>query len=157
MKLMLAADMSFNYIEAIPEKEKIHAFMHEPAKLFQTADFSIVNLENVFGERSEHTPIVKDGPNLISSTDYAEYIRALSPTVVGIANNHTMDYGVAPMRQTKALLEDEGYLCIGAGENLQAQSWLEKMAELPRFSWERTALSMTASSNSTCSTTPPMV
>lgn len=119
MKLMLAADMSFNFIETIPAKEKIHAFMREPAELFQMADFSIVNLENVFGERNEHTPIVKDGPNLISSADYAEYIRALSPTVVGIANNHTMDYGVAPMRQTKALLESEGYLCIGAGENLQ--------------------------------------
>lgn len=119
MKLMLAADMSFNYIESIPEKEKIHEAMREPAALFQKADFSIVNLENVFGEREAHTPIVKDGPNLISSKAYAEYIRALSPTVVGIANNHTMDYGAAPMRETKALFEREGYLCIGAGESIK--------------------------------------
>jgi len=120
MKLMLAADMSFNYIETIPSKEEIHALMKEPAEMFAAADFSVVNLENVFGERDAHVPIVKDGPNLISSSDYAEYIRALRPTVVGIANNHTMDYGEGPMYGTRALLESEGYRCIGAGENIDA-------------------------------------
>ena len=119
MKLMLAADMSFNYIQAVPSKDRIHELMREPSELFASADASVLNLENVFGERDEHAPIVKDGPNLISSPDFAEYVRALHPTVVGIANNHTMDYGASPMRMTKALFEKEGYLCIGAGENIK--------------------------------------
>ncbi len=118
MKLMLAADMSFHYVETVPSREDVYELMKEPAEMLRAADASIVNLENVFGERKEHAPIKKDGPNLISSPDFAEYIRALHPTVVGIANNHTMDYGVAPMRLTKSLLEKEGYLCIGAGETL---------------------------------------
>lgn len=119
MKLLFAADMSFNYISELPSKEEIHALMREPAELFASADFSMVNLENVFGERDANTPIVKDGPNLISDMGFAEYIRALHPTAVGIANNHTMDYGMNPMYETKALLESEGYLCVGAGDNLR--------------------------------------
>lgn len=118
MKLLFAADMSFNYISSLPTKEMIRDAMAEPAALFASADFSMVNLENVLGERESNIPIVKDGPNLISHTGFAEYIRALHPTAVGIANNHTMDYGEAPMYETKALLEREGYLCVGAGKNL---------------------------------------
>ena len=118
MKLLFAADMSFNYIEKLPSREEIREMMREPAELFAAADFSMVNLENVFGERDVNMPIVKDGPNLISDEGFAEYIRALHPTAVGIANNHTMDYGEGPMYGTRALLEREGYLCVGAGKNL---------------------------------------
>ncbi len=119
MKLLFAADMSFNYVSEIPSAEGIRELMREPAELFAAADFSMVNLENVFGVRDAHTPIVKDGPNLISDAAFAEYIRALNPTAVGLANNHTMDYGEAPMYETMALLEGEGYRCIGAGKNLK--------------------------------------
>ena len=118
MKLMFAADMSFNYVEELPSVEKIHELMREPAEMFAAADFSMVNLENVFGEREKYAPIVKDGPNLISDVGFAEYIRALSPTAVGIANNHTMDYGEGPMRLTRELFLREGVLCVGAGETL---------------------------------------
>lgn len=118
MKLLFAADMSFNYIEKLPDREVIREMMREPAELFAAADFSMVNLENVFGERDMHAPIVKDGPNLISDEGFAEYVRALRPTAVGIANNHTMDYGAGPMYGTRALLEREGYLCVGAGKDL---------------------------------------
>lgn len=118
MKLLFAADMSFNYIKKLPSREEIREMMREPAELFAAADFSMVNLENVFGDRDVYAPIVKDGPNLISDEGFAEYVRALHPTAVGIANNHTMDYGAGPMYGTRALLEREGYLCVGAGKNL---------------------------------------
>ncbi len=118
MKILFAADMSFNYIPEYPGNAQVHEDMREPAELFAKSDFSILNLENIFGVREEHEPIVKDGPNLISDPKYAEYVRALHPTVVGMANNHTLDYGESAMRYTKELLQNEGYICIGAGENL---------------------------------------
>lgn len=117
MNILFAADISFSRI-AYSGTTAAHEAMRAPAALFTRADFSILNLENVFGNATEETPIIKDGPNLISSTDFAEYIHALRPTVIGLANNHTKDYGARPFLATKALLERNGYVCIGAGKDL---------------------------------------
>ncbi|MBQ9784467.1 MAG: CapA family protein [Clostridia bacterium] len=117
MKILFAADLSFSRI-SYPGDAAARAAMREPAALFASADFSILNLENIFGVAEDEEPIVKNGPNLISSPDFAEYIRVLNPTAVGLANNHTKDFGERPMLATKALLEREGYACIGAGRNL---------------------------------------
>lgn len=117
MKILFAADMSFNYISECPDAVQAKEAMKEPAALFDSADFSMLNLENIFGVREENEPIIKDGPNLISDPRFAEYVRALHPTVIGMANNHTKDYGERPMFETKAMFEREGYVCIGAGKN----------------------------------------
>lgn len=119
MKIIFAADMSFNYIQTLPTQEFARTAMREASKLFALADASMLNLENVFGNADEHTPIVKNGPNLISSPIFAEYLRALRPTVVGLANNHTKDFGEAPMLFTKELLEKDGMSVIGAGKNIE--------------------------------------
>lgn len=118
MKILFAADMSFNYIPECPDAAQAREAMKEPAALFAAADFSMLNLENILGVREENEPIIKDGPNLISDPRFAEYVRALHPTVIGMANNHTKDYGERPMLETKELFEREGYVCIGAGKNL---------------------------------------
>jgi len=118
MKFLFASDMSFNYMPAFPGKEQVRTVMSGPAALFRQADFSMLNLENIFGEPGDGEPIVKSGPNLISSPDYMEYIRVLNPTVVGLANNHAGDFGENPLLNTMKMLRDEGYTCIGAGETL---------------------------------------
>ncbi len=121
MRIVFAGDMCFNYFDknnVFFGKEAIKTAMSQPAELFSDADFSMINLENIFGVRDEHIPIVKTGPNLISEDKYIEYINALSPTVVGLANNHTKDFGEAPMLNTIRLLRENGYICIGAGENI---------------------------------------
>ena len=119
MNIIFAADMSFNYIPEFPGVEAVNACMKAAGELIASADFSMLNLDNVFGRADDNTPLIKNGPNLISSPDFAAYVRALTPTVVGLANNHTKDYGEAPMLFTKALLENDGYLCIGAGKNIE--------------------------------------
>ena len=119
MKIIFAADMSFNYIQTLPTPQMARDAMREASELFASADASMLNLENIFGNASDHTPIIKNGPNLISSPAFAEYVRALRPTVVGLANNHTKDFGEAPMMYTKELLESDGMTVIGVGKNIE--------------------------------------
>ena len=77
MKIAFAGDMCFNYFDKnniFFGKESIKTAMSEAADLFSNADFSMVNLENIFGVREDKVPIVKTGPNLISNEKYIEYI-----------------------------------------------------------------------------------
>ena len=110
--------MSFHYFSEFPGEEAAKSAMAAAAARMAQADFSMVNLENIFGEPDEGEPIVKSGPNLISSPDFMAYVRALSPAVVGLANNHTRDFGDIPMLHTMQMLRDDGRICIGAGRNL---------------------------------------
>ncbi|MBE5873727.1 MAG: CapA family protein [Lachnospiraceae bacterium] len=119
MKIMFAADMSFGFNDIFAGKEKAQVAMAEPAKLFGQADFSMVNLENVFGNKADSTPIMKSGPNLISEDAFIEYIHALKPDIVGMANNHSKDYGEDILFHTKDMLSESGYTCIGAGKNIE--------------------------------------
>jgi len=119
MKILFAADMSFNYFTTFPGKEKAYAAMAEAAGLFQQADFSMINLENILGDRTEGEPIVKSGPNLIAEDAFAEYVYALQPDIIGMANNHAKDFGESMMYHTMQMLGEAGYTCIGAGRNLE--------------------------------------
>lgn len=118
MKIIFGADMSFNYFESFPGKEQAQSTLKEAGEIFKTADFSMVNLENIFGDESIGEPIIKGGPNLISEDGFLEYVNALNPTVIGMANNHTNDFGEGAMQHTMDLLRENGYKYIGAGKNL---------------------------------------
>lgn len=119
MKILFAADVSFHYFEQLPERETIVETMQDTAACFRAADFSVINLENIFGKAEEHTPIVKSGPNLISEEGFCTYLDVLRPTVVGMANNHSRDFGDSALLSTKALLEEKGYIAIGAGRDIE--------------------------------------
>lgn len=119
MKILLAADMSFVNYKSFPGKNEAFRAMEEAAGLFRKVDYSMVNLENIFGKKEEETPILKSGPNLISEECFGEYVNALNPDIVGLANNHTKDYGEGAMFRTMQLLTEQGYNCIGAGKNIE--------------------------------------
>ncbi|MBR2466649.1 MAG: CapA family protein [Clostridia bacterium] len=119
MKILFASDMSFNYFSEFPGKDAVKKTMENTVKYFKAADFSVVNLENILGNKEDHTPIPKDGPNLMSSEDFVEYIDVLSPTAVGLANNHSRDFGPAPLFRTMEILKDRGYQVFGAGKNIE--------------------------------------
>lgn len=118
MKILFGADMSFNYMPCFPGNENVHKAMKDTADKIKTADFSIVNLENIYGNKEDYVPIPKCGPNLISQDEYVEYIKALNPSVVGLANNHTGDFGEEAVLHTFDVLNKEGYPFIGAGANI---------------------------------------
>lgn len=118
MKIAFTADMSFSKFDKFPGKDAAQAAMAQPARVLAAADFSIVNLENILGDESAYTPIVKSGPNLISSDDFIAFVDALAPSAVGLANNHTFDYGKGAFDNTLRLLEERGYPHCGAGNTL---------------------------------------
>ena len=120
MKLLFASDISFNYFDAFPGRERASLAMRELAPYFASADFSMLNLENIVGDPDKYEKLVKSGPNLISSPDFLDYVDVLSPTAVGLANNHARDYGDAALLDTIARLKKKGYLTVGAGENIDA-------------------------------------
>ena len=115
MKILFAADTAFSHMEGSP----CSAVMEQTAQSFRAADFSVLNLENIFGKKEEHTPILKAGPNLISEEIAADVIDVLHPTVIGLANNHSRDFGEEPMLYTKDLLLKKGYQVIGAGKDIE--------------------------------------
>ncbi|MBR4059464.1 MAG: CapA family protein [Lachnospiraceae bacterium] len=119
MKIMFAADMSFNYFDAFESKEKAQVAMAEPAEFFKQADFSMVNLENIFGNKEAAAPIIKSGPNLISEDAFIDYIHVLKPDVVSMANNHSKDYGEEVLFHTMDMLSESGYTSIGVGKNIE--------------------------------------
>ena len=118
MKIIFGSDISFNYYEKFPGKEHARNALKEAAGLLAKADFSVVNLENILGDKEKGEPIVKSGPNLISDDGFMEFIHALNPSVVGLANNHTGDFGDGALFHTMKLLDEGGYKYIGAGKNL---------------------------------------
>ena len=119
MVITFASDMSFHYDDVFKGEAAAQAAMAQPAAVLARGDYSIVNLENIFGDKQTNTPILKSGPNLITEERFIAYIHALKPTVVGMANNHSKDYGEQPMFQTQKMLTDSGYICIGAGKNIE--------------------------------------
>ena len=130
MKVLFAADTSFYYFgNDYPGDAAADAAMAEVKACFDGADFSVINLETTFGEKENLTPIPKSGPNQVSAPAFWRYIEALSPDAACLANNHTMDFGAKPLRDTVAGLKERGIRPFGAGENIReayAPAILEK-------------------------------
>lgn len=118
MKILFASDISFNYFPEYVGDEKAVSAFSEAAEEFEKADFSMVNLENIFGDINEYEPIEKSGPNLISADSFIKYIDTLNPDAVGLANNHAGDYGEKAMLHTIDMLRAHGYQVCGAGKNI---------------------------------------
>ncbi len=119
MKIVFAADVSFGFMGTTGGEISPKTAMREPAEVFQSADFSMLNLENVFGDRAEGNPIPKSGPNLISGDESIAFIEALNPSVVGLANNHTKDYDEKIMFHTIDMLKERKYQVVGAGKDIE--------------------------------------
>jgi poly-gamma-glutamate synthesis protein (capsule biosynthesis protein) len=62
----------------------------------------------------------------------AEDMRRLGMTVISLANNRAMDYGVAGMKQTQEVLHHVGLLHAGSGNDLQQAGALAGIGAAPR-------------------------
>ncbi len=86
------------------------------AELLRAADIAICNLEAPFGRGGE--PFDKEftfrvPPRCVEGLTYAGF------DLVSLANNHIMDYGVGPLKETLSLLDDQGIGHSGAGLNIE--------------------------------------
>jgi poly-gamma-glutamate capsule biosynthesis protein CapA/YwtB (metallophosphatase superfamily) len=83
-------------------------------ELIKTADISFVNLECVLTDKSNNK-IFKKGPNLKAS---GKCVKALKNfTVVGLANNHILDYGEQGLSDTLLNCKNNNIQTVGVETN----------------------------------------
>ena len=82
-----------------------------------SSDFNVFNFETTLYD--EWSPIKKCGPNLKCNTGCINGLMKLNPTLIGLANNHSLDHGDEALLNTISILRENGVDVIGAGINLQ--------------------------------------
>jgi len=83
--------------------------------VFRSADFRFCNFEGVMTERG--VPINKCGPNLRTKPAAGRVFDDLGIDLVGLANNHSLDFGKEGLTDTFTALRELGIPFTGAGYN----------------------------------------
>ena len=111
---LLPWDNNFNLFESGDAKT---LFGDELYRLFQKADFSIVNLEGPLTDsiikQNKIGPVIKAGKKTIRG------IKALGVKAVAMANNHVTDYMQQGIIDTFMTLDENGIQYVGAGLDSQ--------------------------------------
>jgi poly-gamma-glutamate synthesis protein (capsule biosynthesis protein) len=89
-------------------------------KLFSNSSISTINLECALTEAK--IPIEKCGPRLKAHPASIKAIQALNPSLIGLANNHIMDFGNRGLDDTLSVLENSKFPYVGIGKNLEDAS-----------------------------------
>lgn len=103
-------------------------------KILRDADVTFGNMEmNIFDIRSFNgSPQAEyGGAYHISLPELGPDLRAMGFNVMGRANNHSFDWGVEGMRETSRVLDQNGMVHAGVGENL-AQAGAARFLETRR-------------------------
>lgn len=79
-------------------------------------DLSIANLESPL--TSAEPGIIKDGPNIKANPIAVELAAEMDIDVLGLGNNHIMDYGNEGLFETIKVLDKRGISHLGAGSNV---------------------------------------
>ncbi|RWP47020.1 CapA family protein [Mesorhizobium sp.] len=94
-------------------------------KILHDADVTFGNLEvNVFDIRSfnGYPQAEYGGAYHLSLPEVGPDLRAMGFNILGRANNHSLDWGVEGMRETTRVLDQNGIIHAGVGENLAQAS-----------------------------------
>ncbi|QRM33099.1 CapA family protein [Microvirga sp. VF16] len=99
----------------------------------RNADVTFGNLEtNIFDIRSfKGSPQVNDDSYHVATPELGPELKAMGFNVLSYANNHTFDWGLEGMRETGRVLDQNGIIYAGAGENL-AQAGAARYLETAR-------------------------
>lgn len=93
----------------------LDALMGDVPSVIKGCDFAVANLECALTESD--TPIRKIGALQKGLPADARLIAGCGFTHMGLSNNHTLDYGVAGMRDTVKAVRAAGMVPFGFGEN----------------------------------------
>jgi poly-gamma-glutamate capsule biosynthesis protein CapA/YwtB (metallophosphatase superfamily) len=85
--------------------------------IIRASDLALVNLECPLTE-SKGT-IIKSGPHLRGSSNYAKFIREMGFNIVNLANNHILDMGERGIYDTLKACDKVGLKTLGAGVDLK--------------------------------------
>jgi poly-gamma-glutamate synthesis protein (capsule biosynthesis protein) len=90
---------------------------NELIDILTAVDIRIFNFEVPLTDSK--TPIEKFGPNLIAPINTIHGIKAINPTILGLANNHILDQKQQGLLSTINVLEKYDIIHVGSGNNLQ--------------------------------------
>lgn len=96
-------------------RKKGSSVLKEALPIIQASDIAFANLECVLTEYNK--PIKKSGPALRASPDCVEPLTHFD--VVGLANNHILDFGSQGVADTIELCAKNNIPTVGAGLNLK--------------------------------------
>ena len=99
-----------------------HSFFDGVRPLVNKSDYIILNFESVLADSPTGFHEDKKYPNWDNPERTIDAFRQLGVSAVGLANNHTMDFGPDIMLETKGQFEQEGIKCFGAGVTLEEAS-----------------------------------
>lgn len=86
--------------------------------ILRQADITFANLECVLADDGK--PVAHKVYHFRSDAKNVESLRSAAIDVVGLANNHVLDFGVEALREMLVTLDDHGILRAGAGTDLEA-------------------------------------
>ena len=118
MKITFAGDLLLRRYEKYIGDEAMDAVFADLKPVLAEADFRMLNLETVYNN-GNYEPIIKSGPANFSLPEYVYALKSMDVDVVGLANNHTGDFGEDCALYTMDLLDENGIEHIGAGKNIE--------------------------------------
>lgn len=99
------------------EKAQIEELIGKELKEeLEKVDFRIFNLEAPITKNNEK--LLKCGPNLKINPKSIKGIKGLNPSLLGLANNHIMDFKEQGLYDTLNILENNNISYVGIGNNL---------------------------------------
>lgn len=116
-RILIAGDLlpSGKNFPLFEKGEVDEIFGREILKMFQEADYSIINLEGPLTSSDNRQE--KTGPVIKATSDCINGIKGLGVKAVALANNHITDYGRDGFDETVNLLSEHGVDYLGAGES----------------------------------------
>ena len=118
MKIIFAGDISTHHATDVCG-EKAKAALAEVLPVLKTADYRIVNQENVLCKEGVGYNIPKSGPNLRGEPENVDLLTEGGFDCAILANNHFGDLHFDAIKDTLAVLDGAGIAHIGGGMNLE--------------------------------------
>lgn len=97
-----------------PTSDQTTYFSENVIKLFEEADYNIINLESPVTS-SLNRKIPKDGPHMNGSSFTFSHLKQLKTSLVTLANNHILDYGYTGLADTLEKCREHSIGFVGAG------------------------------------------
>lgn len=120
VKIIFAGDTFpvANNMELFQKGDTKTLFGDRVCELFQSADYSVCNLEGCLTDKSE--PVEKVGPSVKAPTDALNALKKLGIKAATLANTHTLDFGKTGHDEMRAAMEKAGMEHFGTGDSLSS-------------------------------------
>ena len=122
--LGFAGDINFaddyipmGYLAALGSENISDGIDQEYIDIMKRMDLMWINNEFTYSERGE--PLPGKAFTFRSSPSHVSYLKDLGIDIVGLANNHTFDYGELSLLDTLDTLDKAGIPHVGAGRNIE--------------------------------------